>query len=279
MRLQNKILTLLVPLIVLPILALGWTAYALLMDDARDRTQDQAATLLEQIRLHNESQLQTARANASLFASTELVMKYVTTFSASKRALIEQQVYDLLLNYQLAYPEYTEIRILSADGKELLRSVIGDIDNVTTDEAENPWFREVQDSGGAIHTAFMNNPDTGKPALYTSKPLMFLRSGSKDKLNDRKLYGYLVLTIDPGYLGKQSRDLRVGQNGDVFFTDSTGKILFHPDSFRAGKQVDPALFARLQDAAVNRTQVDARYNDEAGHYQTIKLDNWLHAVA
>ena len=65
MRLQNKILLLLIPLIMLPILALGWTAYALLMEDARDRTQDQVTTLLEQIRLQNNAQLQTARANAS----------------------------------------------------------------------------------------------------------------------------------------------------------------------------------------------------------------------
>ncbi|MBT8121554.1 MAG: hypothetical protein KJO10_03370, partial [Gammaproteobacteria bacterium] len=137
MRLQNKILVLLVPLIVLPILALGWTAYALLLDDARQRTQQQVTALLEQIRLHKDTQLQTARANASLFASTELVKKYVSTYSASKRALLEQDVLDLLFNYQLAYPEYFEIRIISRDGKELLRSVIGDVENRTKDESSS----------------------------------------------------------------------------------------------------------------------------------------------
>ena len=49
MQLQSKILLLLIPLIVVPLLLLGWMAYSLLMEDARSRTQYQMTTLLEQI--------------------------------------------------------------------------------------------------------------------------------------------------------------------------------------------------------------------------------------
>jgi len=277
--LQNKILLLLVPLIVLPILALGWTAYALLMDDARDRTQDQVTTLLGQIRLHNDAQLQTARANASLFAHTELVKKYVTTFSASKRKPMKQEVLDLLFNYQLAYPEYSEIRILDPDGKELLRSVIGSVENQTADESSSAWFVEASKSDAATYTAFMNNPDNNRPVLLTSKPLMFIKGKNTRNAGKRKLYGYLVLTIELGYLARVSRNLNVGQNGDIFFTDSSGKILFHPDNSRTGTLVTPALFARLGKAIKQGTQVDAPYMNETAHYQATKLDDWLHAVA
>jgi hypothetical protein len=48
LQLQSKILLLLIPLIVVPLL-LGWMAYSLLMEDARSRTQYQMTTLLEQI--------------------------------------------------------------------------------------------------------------------------------------------------------------------------------------------------------------------------------------
>ena len=77
MRLQTKILLLLIPLIVVPLLALGWIAYSMLMGDARDRTQRQLTTLLEQISIQTRSQLRTARANASLFASTTLIQRYL----------------------------------------------------------------------------------------------------------------------------------------------------------------------------------------------------------
>ncbi|MGB5260458.1 MAG: EAL domain-containing protein [Gammaproteobacteria bacterium] len=279
MPLQNKILLLLVPLIVLPILALGWTAYALLMDDARDRTQDQVTTLLEQIRLHNDAQLQTARANASLFAHTELVKKYATTISDRKRAPLKQDVLDLLFNYQLAYPEYTEIRVLSPKGKELLRSAIGNIENKSADESSSPWFVEASKSGAAIYTAFMNNPDTNRPVLLTSKPLMFITDEKSKYEGERKLYGYLVLTIETGYLARQVKDLKVGQTGDIFFTDSSGKILFHPDKSRIGTSLATGLFTRLGKAISQGGQIDAPYKGKAGHYQAISLDEWLHAVA
>jgi len=95
MRLQNKILMLLVPLVILPILVLGWTSYTLLMEDARNRAHDQVTTMLEQIRFHTEAQLQTARANASLFARTELVKEFVTTPHASVRAGLEPGIREM----------------------------------------------------------------------------------------------------------------------------------------------------------------------------------------
>ena len=279
MRLQNKILVLLVPLIVLPILALGWTAYALLMDDARQRTRHQVTTLLEQIRLHKDAQLQTARANASLFASTELVKKYVSTYSASKRALIKQDVLDLLFNYQLAYPEYFEIRVISRDGKELLRSVIGDVENRTDDESSSQWFQQARQSGNAIHTAFLANPDNGEPVLIASKPLTSDAEDNENSPNMQKLHGYLVLTIDLGFLDSLSQNMSVGKSGDLFFTDANGTILFHPDKTRKGQQIDHALYARLTNISDHKTLLDAPYRDAPGHYQAIRLDDWLHAVA
>ena len=77
MQLQSKILLLLIPLIILPILILGWIAYSLLMEDARSRTQYQMTTLLEQIESQTETQLRTSRANASLFASNVLIKQYI----------------------------------------------------------------------------------------------------------------------------------------------------------------------------------------------------------
>jgi diguanylate cyclase (GGDEF)-like protein len=279
LRLQNKILALLVPLIVLPILALGWTAYALLIDDARQRTRHQVTTLLEQIRLHKDAHLQTARANASLFASTGLVKKYVSTYSASKRALLKQDVLDLLFNYQLAYPEYFEIRIISRDGKELLRSVIGDVENRTDDESSSQWFQEARQSGNAIHTAFLVNPDNGEPVLIASKPLTSDAEDDENGPNMQKLHGYLVLTIDLGFLDSLSHNMSAGKSGDLFFTDANGTILFHPDKTRKGQQIDHALFARITNISDRKTLLDAPYRDAPGHYQAIRLDDWLHAVA
>jgi len=213
LRLQNKILLFLIPLTMLPLLVLGWSAYTLLMEDARNRTRNQATTLLEQIEHHTETRMQTARANASLFASNKLIKRYVTeNLPTDERASLEAEVLELLFNYQLAYPEYYEIRIVSPDGMEQIRSVIGDIGNLTRDESSSPYFQGMHDNPRVIYTTFFMNPDNGKPALLASKPLLFYDEKRERTATDSNLYGYLVMTINPDFLDKlASRSVKVAR--------------------------------------------------------------------
>ena len=280
MRLQNKILLFLVPLTVLPLLVLGWTAYTLLMEDARSHIQNQVTTLLEQIASHTETRLKTARANASLFASNKLVKRYVTEdLSAKEKATLETEVLELLFDYQLAYPEYYEIRIISPDGREQLRSIIGDVDNLTVDESSSQYFQGIRSNPGIIYTTFYENPDNGKPALLASKPLMFYDDDMGNTADHSNVYGYLMLTINPGFLGKLASNEKIGENGEIFFTNSTGIILFHRSASSMGKQFPPGLFGKLSNTANSRTIVDGIYRDNVAHFQGTRLYDGLYAFA
>ena len=280
MRLQSKILLFLVPLTVLPLLVLGWSAYTLLLEDARNRTQNQVTTLLEQVNYHTETRLHTARANASLFASNKLVKQYVTQeLPADERAALEAEVLELLFNYQLAYPEYYEIRIVSPAGKELLRSVIGEIGNATDTESETPYFHSIRNNPGVIYTTFFMNPDNGKPALLASKPLLFYDENKQRSAVENNLYGYLLITINPDFLGKLASSEKIGESGEIFFTDSSGRILFHkPDSSITG-QLPAGLFRQLADAADRHVTISAVQGDILAHFQAEKLHDWLYAFA
>jgi diguanylate cyclase (GGDEF)-like protein len=277
LRLQTKILLLLVPLIVLPILSLGWATYSQLKDEARNRTQGQMTALLEQIQFHTESLLQTARANASLFANTELVKSYVRHDPASTQpAAQEYEVLDLLFNYQQAYPEYYEIRILSPRGKEILRSAFGDVGNVETDEALSNYFLKSRSQPDITYTTFFRNPDNNQPALLVSKPLTYFADESNTHDSVKKLYGFLMLTIDLDFLGKQTRNKKTGKSGQLFFTDSSGTILFHPSEARIGKTIGPQLFRKLKSSINSKTPVAGEYNNQAVNFQGGKLHDWLY---
>jgi len=276
LQLQSKILLLLLPLIVLPILVLGWAAYSLLMEDARNRTQYQMSTLLEQIESQTDTQLRTARANASLFASNVLIKQYIREQATTGNTQdLEQRVMDLLFNYQLAYPEYYEIRIISRDGKERLRSILGNVANRTTNETSSSYFTEADNNPGITYTTFFRNPDNNKPALLTSKPLFLT---SKLAANDQKeLYGYLMLTIDPGFLEAQAHNDKVVENGKVFFTNGNGTILFHSTAKQVGKQLPVELFRQSKLNANGNTRIDGLFQDKNAHFQALKLHNRLYA--
>ena len=274
MQLQSKILLLLIPLIVIPILVLGWVAYNLLMEDARNRTQYQMTTLLEQIESQTEIQLRTARANASLFANTALIKQYIREQASPERKHeLERQIMDMLFNYQLAYPEYYEIRIITRDGKEQLRSVLGSIHNLATDESSSSYFIEASNNPGIIYTTFFRNPDNNQPALLTSKPLF----KPTKKGADTELYGYLMLTIDLDFLETQTSNEKSSRNSEVFFTDDSGTILFHPSTTLIGKRLPSDLFIKSKLNTIGSTWVNGQYLGKDAHFQALKLHDWLFA--
>ena len=276
MQLQSKILLLLIPLIVLPILVLGGLAYSLLMEDARDRTHYQMTNLLEQIESQTESQLRTARANASLFANTTLVRQYVEEDSYfENQSGLGQQVKELLYNYQLAYPEYYEIRIISRDGEERLRSVLGNVDNHAVNESSSSYFIEAGSKPGVTYTTFFRNPDNNQPALLVSKPLYLF--GKNEAGRQKDLYGYLMITIDINFLKAQANKKKIEEGGEIFFTDDKGNILFHHSADQVGHKLPGELFSRAIQYADGNTLIDGVYMEKTAHFQSIKLHDWLYA--
>ena len=273
MQLQSKILLLLIPLIILPILVLGWFAYSLLMEDARSRTRHQSAALLQQIELQTRTQLRTARANASLFSNTALIQQYIETPANSKnRQLLEQQIMELLYNYQLAYPEYYEIRIVGSDGIEQVRSVLGNTANHSINESSSNYFIEASNNPDIIHTTFFYNHDNNKTALLASKPLYL---PSKNSGVQKRLYGHLMLTIGLDFLQPYINNDNADHKGEIFFTDNEGIILFHHSPELIGKQLSSNLF----NSAVNKTdgssQFAGQYQGTEANFQAINLHDRL----
>jgi diguanylate cyclase (GGDEF)-like protein len=283
LRLQNKILIVLVPLIILPILVLGWTTYTRMLEDAHRQAHQQLTNQLEQVRFNTESQLRTARANASLFASSVLVKRFVHGgLSTDLQVELAPVILDTLFNYQLAYPEYYEIRIVTPEGKELLRSAPGDIENMAIDESTTPWFMEARDQPEITYTTFFMNPDNNQPALLVSKPLHYAsnEAGVQGQPGiQKKLYGYLILTIDLGFLEKQARNEKIGDHGQVFFTDAAGTILFHRSATEVGNQLPAQLFHKIRAGSESGDMIAGNYRDQPVQYQGIKLHDWLYAVA
>ena len=271
LQLQSKILLLLIPLIILPILVLGWFAYSLLMDDARSRSSYQSTALLEQIELQTRTQLRTARANASLFSNTALIQQYIETPATAKtRQLLEQQIMDLLFNYQLAYPEYYEIRILGSDGIEQIRSVLGNTDNRFTNESSSNYFIEASNNPDIIYTTFFYNHDNNKTALLASKPLY---PDSGDSGTQKQLYGYLMLTISLDFLQYYINN----DKDEIFFTDNEGIILFHQLPELVGKQLSSSLFSTARNNDRGTTQFTGQYLGTETSFQAIRLHDDLFA--
>jgi diguanylate cyclase (GGDEF)-like protein len=231
MKLRTKIIFLLVPLIVIPILFLGWIGYnQLRASGIKHRIQEmQSAT--NRVVVYMQNEVRTAASNVELFAKHTLVRQYLLTNDKDKRnALLKPALLRQFKSYQEAFPDYYEIRVFMDDGFEEVRQTRPKIDNKSDSEADNPVFQGMVRSEKDVYITVFRNPDNNQVSLFVGKPLVLRDTTSATRSDNPKLRGYLGLTISLRALARQIETSTVGENGRLFVTDVYGKTLFGKDS-------------------------------------------------
>jgi diguanylate cyclase len=279
MRLKGKLLSLLVPLLLVPLLLLAWASYTQLRDQAVERHQRELTTLLGQLQLTSRALLDTAAANLELFANSSQIQAYLLNDSEADRYLLMQpSLLRLLASYQAAYPEYYEIRLLLPDGYEDTRAVRGAGRNHTDDESGSALFRALERSRDAVLLRFDENPDDGKFVLYAGKAIG-LRDASDDPLSAApKLRGYLVLTIDLAGLVRQIAASQAGASGHLFAVDGDGVVRIHADPRRIGTRLTPEWVERLQQGDADQSARTGLLDGLAVSFQGARIDENLSLV-
>ncbi len=242
MRLQSKLLLVLLPLAVAPLLVLGFVAYEQLRTTAEQRSLDQLETLLDQLSNNVRARLHTLEANVKLLAGATLVKRYVLTEDEEERyALLAPPLLKFFQFHLDAYPDYFEIRVLLPDGYEDARATREPLRNASEEEADSEWFRLLADldEGALLH--LFRNEDDGRFSLLAGVPLRLVDLSVDPFLSEPKLRGYLAVTMSLDFLAEQARTSRVGQTGFIFFANQAGRVLFHPDPAQIGTIV-PAEF-------------------------------------
>lgn len=197
MKLRTKILLLLTPLIVAPMLAMGWIAYSELNEKSKQKAFAEMQASIDHLAGHLGLDVETAVANIDLFANHTLIKKYILTSEEEERyTLLKGPTLRVLHGFQQAYANYYEIRILLPDGYEDLRRTSIPLENLTEEENENPLFVAMQQAGDSVSSLISRNPDNGKLALFVGKPLILSDPAIDATGVSATLRGYLALTIE-----------------------------------------------------------------------------------
>ena len=116
MNLRNKIIFLLAPLIIIPILAVGFVSYNKLYETAENRLTTHIVTLLEQISRHTINAERVAKANLNILAEHPLLKQYSLLDDESLRyEVFLPSVLALFENLQKNMPNYIEVKYITPD--------------------------------------------------------------------------------------------------------------------------------------------------------------------
>ncbi len=239
MKLRTKILLLLIPLIILPMLAMGWIAYSELNEKSKQTAFAEMQASIDHLAGHLGLEVETALANIELFANHTLIKKYILTSDEEERyTLLQAPALRVLASFQDAFPNYYEIRILLPDGYEdIRRTSVSSLDNLTEEEDENPLFMAMRQAGDSVSSMIFHNPDNGELALFVGKPLI-LRDAAIDPTGTAPvLRGYLALTIGLEELVSHVSSDVIGKSGYLLVTDRQGNPLIQPETVAVEKTV------------------------------------------
>ncbi len=227
MRLQAKIVLVVVPLIALPLAALGWVAFSQQRDSVMTDAVRQLNTLVAEADRNFGARLAAARADVALFANSHILRRYLLVDDEAQRfAVLQPGLLKLFASYQLANPEYYEIRVVLPDGYEDTRAAARSLPNVRDEEGGSAYFRNIAQSEADLLFQVLRNPDNGEPALMISHRIALVDMSVDPVLAKPKLRGYLLVTMALEFLRGHARNVADSDGARLLFADSSGRVLF-----------------------------------------------------
>jgi signal transduction histidine kinase/ActR/RegA family two-component response regulator len=226
MKISSKIITICLPMVIIPLLLLGAFSFIKLENAVRDSVLNERANLLDQMTDQTARTLHTIEANTHLFSSSKLLQTYLVVEDEWERySLFLPSLINSFQGYQKAYPEYFEFRVVLPDGYEDCRVTTTHIPNTTDTEAESSYFLQAASQDKEIYTTFFYNPDIQATSLLVSKKMMLVDTSSNEKVTLPKLRGYLFITTNIDFLKTALEKLSTETKGQIFFTTPEGTII------------------------------------------------------
>lgn len=248
MKLQGKLIVVIVMAIVAAMLLLASVVFAQLRQQSERELFGQMQLLLDQTQQQTQSFVDNAAANAELFSNSNLMDRYVLVEDEAERYdLMQPAMLRLFTKYQQAYPEYRELRLILPDGYEDTRFAQPGLPNLTEEEAETPYFLAMLDSGTDIMTKVLENPDDGQTTLLVSVPIYRKTLRTAAIAAEPVLRGFMAVTASLVFLENQIIHQRIGQSGYLVAVNRRNRIVFHPRASMIGQDAT-ALIRHLADS-------------------------------
>ncbi len=119
MKLQAKVLLLLTPCVILPLVVLGWLGHEQLRDVAERDKLREMSNQLRGVAAQFNAEIRNAAANISLISESREFRDYLRRRDQGRSHSL---LLDTFERYQSAFPQYKQIRYLLPNGREAVGS-------------------------------------------------------------------------------------------------------------------------------------------------------------
>ncbi|MCG8670821.1 MAG: EAL domain-containing protein [Pseudomonadales bacterium] len=271
MKLQTKILGLLIPLIILPMLLVGYMAYYQINSIAVKNAEEHIETLLNQIKFNIKTHINRANTNLEFISQDSLLQQYINANEAQRYSLFYKPLVKWLQSFKASESEYLEIKVLLKDGYEDIHIIADGIKSPSTKDTAPQLYKSIKSRPLETHVSLAKLPGKETGVALISTPLF-----SIDDSRKKILWGHLVLAMDLGFINEIPMSDSDGASPDLIISNNQGLAYF--ESNRALNEFSKRLSrSNIRTKHINRliqthhsgeTILAVTYNIESNIYAT-----------
>lgn len=263
MKLRNKTLLFIIPLIVIPMAMIGAAAFYKLKALTDYQLSTHTETLLEQISRFVNNKVNVAEANLLLLADHQLVKQYAVAVDDTVRyELLLPHLLNVFNKVQKSVPHYYEIKFILPNGYEDAVWISEDLENKHESIRNETFFDEMSKSTQPVFTHLIYDENTNKHALFLSRKII-INSPAVDAANKpAKLRGYLTITLSLDHLREQVNTNTIGQSGFLAAVSNTGQVMHIPEASKQYIDELNSLFQTGSNIKVSSSPVILQHNNQ-----------------
>ena len=229
MKLSNKLLLSILPLISISLLILGAAAFWEMKKVEEEKLYADMDNRVHTVDNLLTSHIEKALSDIELIANNPILKDFVLEKDEDQRYMLwHGALLNVFANIQQTIPRYYELRIVDENGREMVRRTTIDIENETENEAGTSWFNRIK--GSKLPMSFsQTNPDDNSTVIYATKPLILRDSKVEPIRTPPSIRGYLIITAEITDIQRYINDIHPGKNGFMLALSDSGRILFKPD--------------------------------------------------
>lgn len=271
MKLGNKILIVIIPAVVLPLLILGVVTRGIVLQLSEEKTLDRMDAPLTTIQQFYRDHVSLIHGNLHLMAQSEVLSSYLSIMDDDSRwLLVQPSVLTMFSDFSTAYPNYYEYRIVTEEGFEDVRFSGLGLENLSEEIKGENFFKKIHESKRDQVQQLIWDEDAESYALLFSLRLKpkTMRTNFAIEGEDY-LKSYLLINVKLDFLEELFQAISPTGEGNLILATEEGKVVI-----RSGED-DGVLFWDYQKLSQERDVVTHRWDESNYYVQSQWLDAGL----
>ena len=215
MKLQAKILFILAPIAVIPLLLVGWITYSEITNNTREHALETLEVLSEETSKNLKIRIEDTEDVAKILTNSKLLDKFIqSTNIYEKYNVLMPNLVDIFEHYMVVYPEIVAVRVRNTSGSDIL--------NVP--EKSEVALANIKIDKSSLHsnaTSHIYSDDQQPLFIHTIK--LYKDSVAVD--HKKSLFGYLEIISSLESIDTVIEKSFIEKYGVIFFTDRFGNII------------------------------------------------------